>query len=185
MRFHDAGLAGAVLIEPEPIGDERGSFARIFCERAFAERGLETRFVQHSRSHSRHRHTLRGLHFQKPPHQEVKLVSCVGGAILDVIVDMRPASPTFRRWRAFELSAANGHELYIPKGFAHGFQALTDDAMVNYLISAFYEPSAASGLRHDDPALGIDWPAAPTVMSEKDRAWPLLQPLEPIGASAG
>jgi dTDP-4-dehydrorhamnose 3,5-epimerase len=111
------------------------------------------------------------MHFQREPHAEVKIVTCTKGAIFDVIVDLRPASPTFRRWQGFELTDENRHRLYIPKGFAHGFQALTDNVEVGYLISAFYEPSAASGVRHDDPAFGIEWPLSVTVISEKDRSW--------------
>jgi dTDP-4-dehydrorhamnose 3,5-epimerase len=171
MRFEAANLAGAWLIVPEPVGDERGFFARTFCVRELAEHGLETEFVQHSASVSLKRGTLRGMHFQREPHGEVKIVTCVKGAILDVIVDLRPASPTFRRWQGFELTDENRHRLYIPKGFAHGFQTLTDNVEVGYLISAFYEPSAASGVRHDDPAFGIEWPLSVTVISEKDRSW--------------
>ncbi len=112
------------------------------------------------------------MHFQTEPHGEVKIVTCLKGAILDVIIDLRPGSPAFRSWQGFELTAENRHRLYIPKGFAHGFQTLTDDVEMAYLISAFYEPAAASGVRFDDPAFGIDWPLPVTVMSDKDRAWP-------------
>jgi dTDP-4-dehydrorhamnose 3,5-epimerase len=171
MRFEATNLAGAWLIVPEPVSDERGFFARTFCVRELAEHGLETEFVQHSASVSLKRGTLRGMHFQREPHGEVKIVTCVKGAILDVIVDLRPASPTFRRWRGFELTDENRHRLYIPKGFAHGFQTLTDNVEVGYLISAFYEPSAASGVRHDDPAFGIEWPLPVTAISEKDKGW--------------
>jgi dTDP-4-dehydrorhamnose 3,5-epimerase len=172
LRFSEAGLPGAWLIEPEPARDDRGEFARTFCARAFADHGLETRFVQHSLSRSRLRGTVRGLHFQREPHAEVKLVSCPRGAIWDVIVDLRPDSPSRGRWAAFELTARNRRQLYIPKGFAHGFQSLCDDVEVGYLISAFYEPEAASGVRWDDPAFGIRWPLPPAAMSDRDRAWP-------------
>jgi dTDP-4-dehydrorhamnose 3,5-epimerase len=172
MHFEKTQFDGAWLIVPEPVRDERGFFARTFCVRELAAHGLETAFVQHSASVSLKRGTLRGMHFQREPHGEVKIVTCVSGAILDVIVDLRPASPTFRQWQGFELSAENRHRLYIPKGLAHGFQTLTDDVEVNYLISAFYEPSAASGVRHDDPAFGIRWPLPVSVISEKDRSWP-------------
>ena len=175
LRFQPTSLDGAWLIEPEPVRDERGFFARTFCATEFAERGLETGFVQHSVSHSARVHTIRGMHFQTPPHAEVKVVSCIAGTIYDVIVDIRPQSPTYLQWRAFELSASNRRQLYIPAGFAHGFQTLADDATVSYLISQFYTPQAASGLRFDDPTLGIEWPAAPSIISERDRHWPLLE----------
>jgi len=132
---------------------------------------LESHFVQHSLSRSRKKHTLRGLHFQMEPHGEVKLVSCLEGAIWDVAVDLRPQSPTYLRWTAAELSAENMRQLYIPKGFAHGFLSLTEHAAVGYLISTRHEPAAASGLRYDDPAIGITWPAEPAAMSDKDRNW--------------
>jgi dTDP-4-dehydrorhamnose 3,5-epimerase len=176
VRFRETSLAGAWLIEPEPVRDERGSFARTFCVAEFAEHGLETSFVQHSMSHSAKVHTIRGMHFQDPPYAEVKLVSCVAGAIHDVIVDIRPHSPTYLQSFAVELSASNRRELYIPAGFAHGFQTLAADATVHYLISQFYTPGAANGLRFDDPMLAIEWPAAPSIMSDRDRQWPLLEP---------
>jgi dTDP-4-dehydrorhamnose 3,5-epimerase len=172
LHIHEVGLPGAWLVEPEPVRDDRGSFTRIFCAREFAERGLETNFVQHSISQSRLMGTLRGLHLQKEPHDEIKVVSCLKGAIWDVIVDLRRGSPTFCRWRAFELTAENRHQLYIPKGFAHGFQSLCADVEVNYLISAFYAPEAASGVRYDDRSFAITWPLPPTALSDKDRAWP-------------
>jgi len=172
MRFLETDLDQAWLIEPEPVGDQRGSFARTFCEREFAKKGLEIRFVQHSVSHSRTAGTLRGMHFQRPPHEEVKLVRCIRGAIYDVIIDLRADSPTRGQWTGFELTDSNMRQLYIPAGFAHGFQTLCDDTEINYLISAFYAPEAASGLRYNDPAFGIEWPLAVSVISEKDRAWP-------------
>lgn len=171
MRFLETKLADAWLLEPEPIRDERGYFMRTFCARDFAERGLETHFVQHSRSFSARKGTLRGMHFQTAPHAEVKIVSCVAGAIYDVIVDLRPGSPTYRAWEGFELSADNGRQLYVPAGFAHGFQTLTDAAELNYLISAFYEPTASTGISYDDPTIGIRWPLPVTVISERDRSW--------------
>ena len=174
MRFTQTELAGAFLIDPCPTGDERGFFARTFCIDEMEHHGLERCFPQHSISRSLTKHTLRGLHFQKHPHREVKVVSCLSGAIWDVAVDLRPRSPTYRRWVAAELSSENLRQFYIPEGFAHGFLSLTDNAVVGYLISARYEPSAAAGARYDDPALAIDWPARPAVLSEKDRNWPLL-----------
>jgi len=120
------------------------------------------------------KHTLRVMHFQAAPHAEVKVVSCIRGTILDVIIDLRPHSPYYRRWAAYELSESNNRQLYIPKGFAHGFQTLRDEATVSYLISEFYNPQASTGVRWDDPAFAIEWPADPAVLSDKDRAWPLL-----------
>lgn len=172
MRIEQTDLPGAVLIIPEPVRDERGFFARTFCAREFGEMGLETNFVQHSISASVKKGTLRGMHFQAEPHGEVKIVSVLRGAILDVIVDLRQASRTFRRSTGFELTQENRHRLYIPKGFAHGFQTLTDDVEMAYLISAFYDPGAASGVRFDDPAFSIAWPLPVAVISDKDRAWP-------------
>lgn len=172
MRFEPTDLPGAWIITPEPVRDERGFFARVFCARELGEKELETNFVQHSISASVTKGTLRGMHYQREPHGEVKIVTCLKGAILDVIIDLRAGSPTFRKWQGFELTQENRDRLYIPKGFAHGFQTLTDDVEMLYLISAFYEPAAASGVRYDDPAFGITWPLPVAVMSDKDRAWP-------------
>ncbi|MCC8970514.1 dTDP-4-dehydrorhamnose 3,5-epimerase [Bradyrhizobium sp. USDA 4524] len=173
MRFEATGLDGAWLVKVEPAHDERGFFARTFCEDEFRAHGLVTRFPQHSISSSSRKATLRGMHFQNEPHGEVKLVRCLNGSIWDVIIDLRASSPTFRQWRGFELSAENGSQLYIPKGFAHGFQTLSDNVQVNYLISEFYEPSAANGVRYDDPMFGISWPLAVSTISDKDLNWPL------------
>ena len=172
MLFEETDLCGAWLIEAEPAHDERGFFARTFCAREFATRGLTTHFVQNSTSQSKRRGTLRGMHFQRPPHGEVKVVSCLRGALWDVIIDLRPGSPTYRQWQGFELTAANRRQLYIPEGFAHGFQTLCDDTQAGYLISAFYVPEAAAGVRYDDPAFGIAWPLPVSVISDKDRSWP-------------
>jgi dTDP-4-dehydrorhamnose 3,5-epimerase len=172
MRFHETELPGAWLIDLEPTCDDRGFFSRIFCARELAARGLETNFVQHSLSFSAARGTLRGMHFQAPPHGEVKVVECVKGAIWDVIVDIRPQSPSFGHWRNVELTAENRRQLYIPVGFAHGFETLSDDTEVRYLISAIYEPSAANGLRYDDPAFAIPWPLPVAIISDKDQIWP-------------
>lgn len=172
MRFIPAALSGVVLVEPEPLKDARGFFARTFCVREFAARGLETAFVQHSLSHSEARGTVRGMHFQRDPQGEVKVVTCIRGAIRDVLVDLRPGSPSFRRWEGFDLTAANRRSLYVPKGVAHGFQTLEPETEVAYLISAFHAPEAAAGIRHDDPAFGIDWPLPVGAISEKDRQWP-------------
>jgi dTDP-4-dehydrorhamnose 3,5-epimerase len=179
VRFQETTLEGAWLIEIEPVHDQRGFFARTFCVAEFAERGLETNFVQHSISCSEQIHTIRGMHFQEPPHGEVKLISCIAGAIYDVIIDMRPDSRTYLRWEAFELSSGNHRQLYVPRGFAHGFETLTHQATVSYLISNFYAPEAASGLRFDDPMIAVEWPAPPRVLSDRDRLWPLLVSLVP------
>jgi len=172
MRFHPTGLADAWLVELAPIRDERGAFTRTFCEREFAAHGLEARFVQHSLSLNTRKGTLRGMHFQHPPHQETKLVRCAKGAIWDVIIDLRPTSPTYLQWQAFELSAANAMQLYIPSGLAHGFQTLEDDSEVHYLISQFYDAASSSGVRYDDPLFGIAWPLPVSVISTRDQAWP-------------
>ena len=172
MRFSPTGLQDAWLIQLDPARDERGFFARTFCVNEFRAHGLEANFQQHSTSCSYSKATLRGMHFQRAPYGEVKLVRCLSGAIWDVIIDLRLESPTFRQWRGFELSAENQDQLYIPMGFAHGFQTLSDNAQVNYLISELYTPDAASGVRYDDPAFGIAWPLPVSAISEKDRHWP-------------
>ena len=172
MRFETTSLDGVWLIHVEPVHDSRGSFARTFSADEFQAHGLETNFPQHSISFSSRKGTVRGMHFQREPHSEVKLVRCTSGAIWDVIIDIRPGSPTFGQWRGFELSDKNRRQLYVPKGFAHGFQTLGDDAQVSYLISEFYTPDAASGVRHDDPSFGIVWPLAVTALSERDALWP-------------
>jgi dTDP-4-dehydrorhamnose 3,5-epimerase len=172
MHFEETNLCGAWLIDLAPACDHRGFFARTFCVQAYADHGLTTGFVQHSISQSVARGTLRGMHFQRPPRSEVKVVRCVKGAIWDVIIDLRPDSSSYRRWQGFELTADNQRQLYVPEGFAHGFQTLCDDARVSYLISAFYAPLAASGVRYDDPAFAIDWPLPVSEISEKDSTWP-------------
>lgn len=172
MHFFNTNLDDARLIEIEPVRDERGFFSRSFCVKEFAAQNLETNFVQHSLSYSVARGTLRGMHFQAAPHSEVKVVDCVKGAIWDVIIDLRPRSPTYRRWQGFELTAESHRRLYIPAGFAHGFQTLFDDTEVNYLISAFYEASAARGLRYDNSSFAIHWPLPIAVISAKDLIWP-------------
>ena len=173
MIFTETELPGAYVIDLEPIEDPRGFFARAWSERELAERGLETHIAQCSLSHNTHAGTLRGMHFQRAPHEEVKLVRCTRGAIHDVIVDLRADSPTFRRWIAVELGEDDRRTLYVPRGFAHGFQTLTEDAEVFYMISEPYVPEAAGGVRWDDPAFSIAWPMAePSQISERDRSWP-------------
>jgi dTDP-4-dehydrorhamnose 3,5-epimerase len=176
MELRETPLSGAFLIDLARKGDSRGFFARLFCERAFASLGLESAFVQINDSLSARMGTLRGLHYQLPPFQEVKVVRCIRGALWDCIVDLRPGSPTFKRWFGVTLSADNRTMLYVPRGFAHGFVTLSDDAEVIYLVSAPYAPDHERGLRWDDPAIGIDWPQQPAEMSDKDRDWPLFDP---------
>jgi dTDP-4-dehydrorhamnose 3,5-epimerase len=172
MIFLTTRLDGAWLIDIEPKEDERGFFARTWCRKELAAQDLDTEIVQESVSFNRHRGTVRGLHLQRPPHEETKIVRCIRGAIFDMIVDLRPSSPTYLSWQGFELTAENRRALYIPKGFAHGFQTLTDDAEIAYQISAFYAPEAAGGYRYDDAAFGIAWPLPVTVISSRDLEWP-------------
>ncbi|MEW6141323.1 MAG: dTDP-4-dehydrorhamnose 3,5-epimerase [Thermodesulfobacteriota bacterium] len=172
MLFTETEIAGAYLIDPEPVTDDRGSFVRTFCKREFKEHGLVCTFVQGNISYNRKKGTVRGMHYQIRPHEEVKVVRCVRGTIFDVIVDLRPDSRTFKQWLGFELSGANQRSLYVPAGVAHGFQTLEDDSEVLYLMSQFYNPDAAAGVRWDDPAFGIKWPLEVTAISVKDREYP-------------
>ena len=174
MRFHPTRLKGAFIVEPQTIDDERGFFARTYCSLEFREQGLAEPLVQCSISWTARKGTLRGLHFQRPPAAEAKLVRCTAGALWDVIVDLRPDSPTYLQHLGMELSAANHLAFYIPEMFAHGFQTLQDDTEVFYQMSEFYAPEHASGLRYDDPRLRIAWPLEVTVTSERDRSWALL-----------
>lgn len=174
MRIEPTTLADARLIRLEKRGDDRGWFARTMDTRIFADQGMDSVFVQQNASMSAQAGTLRGLHFQRPPYAEAKLVRCLRGRILDVIVDLRRDSPSFGKWEGFELTDRNDRMLYVPAGFAHGFQTLADDTAVTYQVSHRYTPEAEGGLRWDDPALGIDWPLPPAVMSDKDAAWPLV-----------
>lgn len=173
MIFTPAGVDGAWIVELERHEDERGWFARAWSRAEFGERGLATDLDDANLSFNARRGTLRGLHFQLPPHHEVKLVRCVHGALYDVVADLRPDSPTYRGTASVELSAANGRLLYIPAGVAHGFQTLEDETAVLYLMVGEYEPGAARGVRHDDPAFAIEWRdlGEPT-MAERDRSWP-------------
>ncbi|RSZ57516.1 dTDP-4-dehydrorhamnose 3,5-epimerase [Massilia atriviolacea] len=175
MRFTPTPLAGAFLIDIDPVQDERGLFARTVCEEQFARHGLLGRFVQQSVSWNPHAGTLRGLHFQLAPDAEIKLVRVTRGAIFDAIVDLRPGSATYGKAFHTELSAADRRQLYIPAGMAHGFQSLQADTEVLYQMSTPFEPASARGLRWDDPALAIPWPGcAHRILSERDRALPLL-----------
>lgn len=174
MRFIETALAGAFVVEPEPIADHRGFFARVFCADEFRQHGLTPAVAQCNLSRNVARGTLRGLHYQVPPAAEAKFVRCVRGAVVDVIVDLRPDSPTHLQHVAVELTAAEHRALFVPECFAHGFQTLEDDTEILYQVSEFYAPGHEGGLRHDDPALGIDWPLPVSEISDKDRGWPLL-----------
>ncbi len=174
MIFTPLELAGAFRIDVEAHRDERGLFARTYCEEEFAAHGVDVRFRQCSVSFNARRGTLRGMHFQAEPHAEDKLVRCTAGAVFDVIVDLRPGSSTYRRWCAAELGAADRRALLVPRGCAHGFLTLSDDAEVFYMISTPYAAASSRGFRWDDPAVGIDWPFAPTIVSARDAALPLL-----------
>jgi dTDP-4-dehydrorhamnose 3,5-epimerase len=171
MTFSHTPLAGAYTIDISPIHDGRGFFAKAWSLDDFERAGLDPTLVQCSIAWNKAKGTLRGMHFQRAPFAEVKAVRCTRGAVLDVIVDLRPDSPTFRRWTSVELSDSNHRMLYIPKGMAHGYLTLTDDAEVYYHVSAPYSPAHADGVRWDDPAFGIEWPFAPEVISDRDRAW--------------
>ena len=172
MNFRETTIDGVWVIEPERYEDERGFFARTWDTREFARHGLNDRLVQCSISYNRRRGTLRGMHYQATPHEEAKLVRCTSGSIFDVAVDLRTESATFRRWVGAELSAETRLAVYVPEGCAHGFLTLTDDSEVAYQISEFHAPDAARGVRWDDPAIGIDWPADVLVVNERDRSYP-------------
>jgi dTDP-4-dehydrorhamnose 3,5-epimerase len=174
VKFQESPLAGAYTIELDRLEDERGFFARSYSAEEFAARGLPAAMPQSSVSFNARRGTLRGLHYQAEPHAEDKLVRCTAGAIYDVIVDLRPDSPTARRWFGVELGAANHRSLFVPKGLAHGFITLRDDTEVLYMISVPYAPGFERGLRWNDPAIGISWPTVPSVVSARDAAYPLL-----------
>lgn len=176
MRFIETPLPGAYLVVPEPITDPRGSFARIFCATDFAARGLDPRVSQCNLSFNERKGTLRGLHYQRSPHGETKLVSCIQGAMWDVIVDLRPDSPTFGRWFGQKLDAVERAMLYVPEGFAHGFQTLEDATTVHYQMSSPYQAEAAAGIHWSDPTLDVPWPLQPPIVSDRDAA---LGPFRP------
>lgn len=174
MEFTPTVLSGATVIDLERLGDDRGFFARTFCQEEFAAAGLEPLVKQCNVSYNHVAGTLRGLHYQVAPAEEAKLIRCTRGAIVDVIVDVRPESATYLQHISIELSADNGRALYVPPMFAHGYQTLTDGAEVAYQVSQAYTPGAEAGLRYDDPALVITWPLPVTVISPKDAVWPVL-----------
>jgi dTDP-4-dehydrorhamnose 3,5-epimerase len=172
MRFIQLGLGNACIIEPELLEDERGFFARTWCPTEFQEHGLNPRLVQCSISFNRKRGTLRGMHYQLAPSEEAKLVRCTAGSLWDVIIDLRPHSPTFRQWNSVELTARNHRLLYVPEGFAHGYLTLEDDTEVVYQISEFYAPQWARGVRWNDSAFGIRWPEEVRMISARDQSFP-------------
>lgn len=174
MQFQPTTLPGVWRIRLDPRADERGQFVRTYCEQEFAARGLNTRWVQCNTTLTRHRGMLRGLHYQADPHPEIKLIRCVSGAVFDVLVDVRPKSPTFGKWEAFELRAEQPDQLYVPAGYAHGFQCLTEDAGLFYQMSEFYVPDLARGVRWDDPSLTIPWPISHPRLSSRDAGLPAL-----------
>jgi dTDP-4-dehydrorhamnose 3,5-epimerase len=176
MNFLPLEVSGAFLIDPEPISDERGFFARLWCQRELEDRGLVGRIVQCSQSYNARAGTLRGLHYQLAPHAETKVVRCMRGAIYDVILDLRPASPTFRKFATIDLTSGNRRMTYVPEGCAHGFQTLEDGTEVLYLISEFYRPDHARGVRWDDPAFNISWPPGEKILNERDRSYPDFRP---------
>ena len=171
MVFIETKLKGSFIIELERLEDERGFFARSFCQREFEEHGLNPRIVQCNISFNKKKGTLRGMHYQIAPYEESKLVSCIRGAIYDVIIDLRPNSSTYCQWFAVELIAENYKMLYVPEGFAHGFQTLEDKTVVFYQMSEFYHPECARGVRWDDPVFGIKWPVEQLVISPKDESF--------------
>lgn len=173
MRFIETKLQGAYVIEIEPISDRRGFFARSWCQQEFRDRRLNPNLAQCNISFNIKKGTLRGMHYQIKPHEEVKLVRCTQGSIYDVIVDIRPESATFKSWFAIELSAANRQMLYIPKGFAHGFETLEDNTEVFYQMSDFFHPESAKGIRWNDPEFGIEWTLTDKTISEKDLSYSL------------
>lgn len=178
MIFSPTELDGVWLIDLEPMVDERGSFARLFCAKEFHARGLQTQWPQWNSSFTRSRGILRGLHFQAAPRQEIKLVRCTAGAVYDVVVDVRPSSPTFGKWQAFDLSAETRRALYIPEGYAHGFQCLSDGCEMLYQMSEEYVAELARGVRWDDDVLAIPWPVSDPVVSKRDAALPPLSALK-------
>jgi dTDP-4-dehydrorhamnose 3,5-epimerase len=179
MKFVETALQGAYIIELERREDERGFFARAFCQNEFTDHGLKPVIAQANLAFNRRRGTVRGMHFQYPPAAETKLVRCTRGAIVDIIVDLRPESPTYLKHVAVELNEDNFRALYVPERFGHGYQVLADKTDTMYFVGEFYTPGVEGGLRHDDPRLGLKWPEPVTVISEKDRGWALMSEVEP------
>ena len=171
MIFEETRLKGAFIVKLEKLEDERGFFARAWCQKELNDMGMSSRIVQANLSYNKKKGTLRGMHYQVSPHEEAKFVRCCRGAIYDVIVDLRSKSPTYKEWIGVELSAPNRQVLFVPEGFAHGFQTLEDHTEVFYQVSEFYTPGAEKGARYNDPAFNIDWPLSVSVISEKDAGW--------------
>ena len=172
MLFTETDLKGSFIIDIQKIEDERGYFGRAYCRKEFMDKGLMSEMVQTNVSFNKFKGTLRGFHYQIAPHEEAKLVRCTRGSIYDVIIDLRPDSPTYMRWFGIELSEGNSKLLYVPEKFAHAFITLQDDTAVTYQVSQFYTPGAEAGIRWNDPSLDVRWPREPTVISDKDRRWP-------------
>jgi dTDP-4-dehydrorhamnose 3,5-epimerase len=184
MRFEHTDIEGALLIRPERIPDERGFFVQTWGDHDFETHGL-ARMVARNQSFNHTRGTLRGMHFQRSPNAEAKLICALAGAIFDVALDLRPDSPSYMKWVGEVLSASNGEMLYVPEGCAHGFITLEPDTTTEYLISAYYAPQASGGVRWNDPAFNIHWPIEPTLMSERDRAWPDFEPTRAGAPTSG
>jgi dTDP-4-dehydrorhamnose 3,5-epimerase len=172
VKFTQTKLKGAYLIEIEKLSDDRGFFARSWCQKEFESHGLTSRVVQANVSYNLKKGTLRGMHYQVAPYQESKLIRCTRGAIFDVIIDLRPHAPTYKQWVGVELSADNYTMFFVPEDFAHGFQALADHTEIFYQVSQFYTPGSEKGIRFDDPAFDVQWPLEVSVISDKDRNWP-------------
>ena len=172
MIFKETKLHGAFIIEIQKLTDDRGFFGRTWCKKEFDAHGLNSDVVQANASYNKVKGTLRGMHFQKAPYSETKTIRCVAGSIYDVIIDIRPESPTFKQWIGVELTPQNGLMLYVPEGFAHGFITLEDHTSVHYMVTAYYTPGAEGGVRYDDPVFNIQWPIEPTLVSPKNMAIP-------------
>ena len=172
MIFKETKLKSAYVIDIEKKIDERGFFARAWCQKEFIDNGLESNLAQVNVSYNKVKGTLRGMHYQIAPYQEVKIVRCTKGAIYDVIIDLRAESPTFKKWIGVELTSDNYRLLYVPEDFGHGFQTLVDNTEITYQVSQFYSPGAERGIRWNDPVLEIDWPLEPSAISDKDKNWP-------------
>jgi len=174
MRFTQTGVSGAFVIDPDLRADDRGRFFRAWCSKEFADQGVSFSPVQANMGYSVRKGTVRGMHFQEEPFAEAKLVRCTRGAMFDVVLDLRPESSSYKKWFGVELTAGNARMLFVPERCAHGYQTLEDHTEMHYMTSAFYNPTAATGVRFDDPAFGIQWPLAPSAISEQDRNWPLV-----------
>lgn len=180
MIFEELSVCGAYLLKPEPRSDHRGHFARLWCREELASSGLDATIAQINSGFSPIAGTLRGMHYQVPPHAEVKIARCTRGAVFDVVVDLRRGSPSYARWCGVRLSPEEGAMVYVPQGCAHGYLTLVDDTELIYITSAPYAPDAARGVRHDDPAFGIAWPAPVRVVSDADRGWADHRPADAV-----